>query len=200
MSSSQIQRPKNFRALGGDRVPAGGFLLIPSRLGGEELDALEEWFAGRPLEYLVEEGALEDPEIANRMAREGVASSPFDPSEDDAARSGLRERIRGVTDEGGVLVFVPAPAVAQPATSCRVRPASLRALLAASTRVLPLFVDQPGEILLSVESPAGAAVRGGFAFGTLLEGDRLTLATFQEVMLAAAEDAFSQCPRLECHL
>jgi acyl-[acyl-carrier-protein]-phospholipid O-acyltransferase/long-chain-fatty-acid--[acyl-carrier-protein] ligase len=200
MSSSPSILPKNFRIVGEDRVPEEGFLLVPSRLDGIELACLQERFAGRSLEYLVEDGALADAEIAARLSAEGVAPIAFALPADDAGRKRLRENVRKATAGGKILVFVSAPAKAQPATFCCVPPAVLSALLSAGSTVLPLFVDRPLEILLSIEKKSGPAGAGGLVFGSVLRGEGLTLAGFQESMLAAAEMAFSQCPLLECHL
>ncbi len=200
MSSSPSIIPRNYRIFGVEHVPAGGCLLVPSCLDGGELTYLEECLKGRNLEYLVEEGALKDPVIATRMAAEGVISSAFVPPADEAERERLHERIGGTTAEGKILVFVPAPVKAQPATYCCVPPATLSALLSAGPPVLPLFVGRPVDILLSIESKSGPAGAGGFVFGSALEGASVTLPAFQEAMLGAAEISFSQSPLLDSHL
>jgi len=62
----------------------------------------------------------------------------------------------------------------------------------------PLFIDKPNEMRLAIEDAIHPATT--FAFGKTLNREAVTLANYQENLLAAGQSAFDQNPIFEGHL
>jgi len=174
------------QTLGADRIPATGFLLIPGRLGFQDLLALTKMFHDRPITWLIEESAKLDPMVRDFLERSGKAGASF--AADDDAPAAVGEALKGKLENRGILVFVNAPTIARPGEPIHIQGKILKTLCGFKLPVLPLAVDCPREVALSIDSSRPANV---FSFGNLIAASAASSATYREHLLEASERAFS---------
>ena len=189
---------KHLTVLGGEHLPSGGgFMILPGQLSYHDLLRLEQLLAGRKIVYLIEQGAAVHPLLRAHLEKENVTALSIVPSATDAGA--YRQAVQGAAAEGAVIVYLPAAAAALCAPATTTPGAKLDFLLKAGVPVVPLQVHRPRETALPVDA-RHAEDESVFAFGRRLEGDRLTLAEYQEAMFALAEQCFSESAMLEGNL
>jgi acyl-[acyl-carrier-protein]-phospholipid O-acyltransferase/long-chain-fatty-acid--[acyl-carrier-protein] ligase len=181
MSSASIQ------IIHKERLPAAGALVIPGRLDFELLLSFEKLFAGRKITWLVEETAHHDAALRNHLQKSG-SGAMF--AADDAAPEAAGSQLKPYLDGGGVLIFVPGRATTRNATACHIPAAHVKALCAFGLPILPIAIDLPRESGLCIErkSSLPAAV---VAIGKPIAAESASIATYQQALLEAAEEAFS---------
>lgn len=197
MAQNSSAKSKNLTVLGAAHVPAGGCMILPSRLSYCDLLRLEEVLAGRRMIYVLEEGAALHPLLRAHLDQENVSALSFTPSSTDA--SIYRKAIQDAAADGSVIVYLPAEAAAINAPCTTVSGTKLDFLLKAEIPVVPLHVHHSKDVELPVEPPR-ADEEAIFAFGAALEEDNLTLAAYQESLFVLAEQCFSRNPVLKGHL
>ena len=181
MSSASIQ------ILHKERIPSAGCLVIPGRLDFEFLHQCEKLFAGRKITWLVEEHALYDPTVRNYLEKSG-SGAMF--AADDAAPAAAGSQLKPYLADGGVLIFVPGRTTTRNGTASHIPAAHLKTLCAFDLPVLPIAADCPRESCLSVErqSSLPSAV---ISVGKLIPSGGISVATYQQALLEANEEAYS---------
>lgn len=172
--------------LGADQIPASGFLLIPGRPGFQDLLAVAKLLGERPLTWLIEESAKLDAPVRDFLERSGKGGAVF--SVDDEAPEAVGAALAAKLENRGVLVYVGAPVVARPGEPVQVPGRILKALCSFKLPTLPLAIDYPREVALSIDSVGGGAV---FSFGRLIPAAEVSVALFRERLLEASEKVFS---------
>jgi acyl-[acyl-carrier-protein]-phospholipid O-acyltransferase/long-chain-fatty-acid--[acyl-carrier-protein] ligase len=179
-----------------DRIPSTGCLVIPGRLGLQELPTLEKLFAGRKITWFIEESARLDPALQAHLERSG-SGAVF--SDEDHAPATVGEQLRPMLANGGVLIFVPGRARTRSAIPCHIPGKTLRTLCAFGLPVLPLLVDHPREACLSIEKPASMP-QAVIAVGREIPAKDASPALYRERLLELVEESFSQRPLLRMSL
>ncbi len=181
MSSASIQ------ILHRDRLPATGVLVIPGRLDFEFLLHFEKIFSGRKITWLVEETALYDTTVRNYLEKSG-SGAMFSVNDGDPAAAG--EQLKTYLAGNGVLVFVPGRATTRPGTANHIQAAQLAVLCAFGLPILPIAIDCPRESALAVESKSSLPL-AVMALGKPIAGQNASIATYQQALLEANEEAYS---------
>ncbi len=180
--------------LGFENLPADGVLLVPGRLPHRELLSLASLLAPRSITWLIEEGAMVEPETRDYLARDDVRAATF--SQEDPDPTAIGEALRPKLEDGSLLVFIPGDAAARRGTACHITPAHLAFLCALNLPTLPVAVSIPAELRLATESPSRlpSAI---FVLGDRLDGEEITVPGYHESLLRASETAFSSRQFLE---
>lgn len=189
---------KHLTVLGKEHLPSGGgFMILPGRLRFADLIRLEALLEGRPVVYLIEQGAAHDLELQAHLEKENVHAMAIVPqaTEPAAYQAAVREAVK----DGGVIIFLPALSASVCAPFSSVPGNRLEFLLKAGLPVLPLQVLHREEAAMPVERCHGDD-ETIFAFGPLLQGTGVTLSAYQESMLGLSEQAFGACAGLDMHL
>ena len=181
MSSASIQ------IIHKERLPAAGILVIPGRLDFELLLHFEKLFTGRKITWLVEETAHYDAGLRSHLQKSG-SGAMF--AADDAAPEAAGSQLKPYLADGGVLIFVPGRATTRNATACHIPAAHLQTLCAFGLPILPVAIDFPRESSLCIErkSSLPSAV---VAIGKPLAAESASIATYQQALLEASEEAYS---------
>jgi acyl-[acyl-carrier-protein]-phospholipid O-acyltransferase/long-chain-fatty-acid--[acyl-carrier-protein] ligase len=179
-----------------DRIPSTGCLVIPGRLGLNEIPAVEKLFSGRKITWFLEESARLDPALQAHLERSG-SGAVF--SDEDDAPATVGAQLKPMLANGGVLIFVPGRARTRSAIPCHIPGKTLRSLCAFGLPVLPLLVDHPREACLSIENPASMP-QTVIAIGREIPAKDASPARYREVLLELVEESFSQRPLLRMSL
>jgi acyl-[acyl-carrier-protein]-phospholipid O-acyltransferase/long-chain-fatty-acid--[acyl-carrier-protein] ligase len=192
MSSTSIQ------VLHKERLPSAGTVIVPGRLAFSQLHVLEKLLSGRKITWLVEAGAtpLLEPQVRAHLEKSG-SGAMFDAGDNALPAAG--RQLRPLLENGGVLVFVPAPVSARTGVSCQIPAHHLRALCQLGLPVTPLAVDLPRESCLSTEHPSSLPV-AVLAFGHSLDAGQATPAGYRESLFEAAEAAWASRSLLNASL
>ena len=189
---------KNLTVLGQEHLPSGGgFMIVPSRLDSLDLRRLEELLSGRPVVYLLEQGAALDEELRVHLEKDHVQALAIVPHATDP--DAYRTAVRGALKDSAVIIYLPAQAAAVTAAYTTVPATKLEFLLRAGVPVLPL------EVMLKEDAVTPVGPRFGdderiFAFGAMLQAENVSVAAYQESLLRLSEQAFSSSPALDMHL
>lgn len=198
MPSDKPVSLKNLKLIGKHHVPAqGGFLILPSQLGYSDLLCLEQVLEGREVTYLVEQGAALHPQLKAHLDQENVHALAIVPDATDT--SGLRSAVGGEVKAGRVVIYLPAQAAVINSPMSTVPGTKLEFLLKSEVPVLPLYVQRSVEVALDIE-PRYDETAVIMAFGSVLDAEEATLATYQESLLGLAEQAFAAHPALGMNL
>jgi acyl-[acyl-carrier-protein]-phospholipid O-acyltransferase/long-chain-fatty-acid--[acyl-carrier-protein] ligase len=181
MSSASIQ------ILHKERIPANGTLIIPGRLDFELLLHFEKLFTGRKITWLVEETALYDNAVRAYLEKSG-SGAMF--SVHDAAPAAAGEQLKTYLSGNGVLIFVPGRATTRHGTANHIPAAHLRVLCAFGLPVLPIAIDCPRESALSIESRSSLPL-AVMSVGKTIAGKDASIATYQQALLEANEEAYT---------
>ena len=180
MSSSPIQ------FLHKERVPPTGCLVIPGRLGMDQLLHFEKLFAGRQITWLVEESAHYDPALSSHLQKSG-SGAMF--SATDAAPAAAGAQLQPFLVNGGVLIYVPGSNTTRNATTCHIPSSHLKALCAFGLPILPVAIDCPRESGLSVERLSSLPLAVISIAHPIAAADS-SIAAFQQALFEAAEEAY----------
>lgn len=181
MSSASIQ------ILHKDRIPSTGCLVIPARLDFELLLHFERLFSGRKITWLVEESASYDNTVRAYLEKSG-SGSMF--SENDAAPAAAGEQLKSSIAGDGVLIFVPGRATTRSGSANHIPAAHLKILCAFGLPVLPVAVDFPRESSLSTERRSSLPL-AVISIGKTIAAGKVGVATYQQALLEANEEAYS---------
>jgi acyl-[acyl-carrier-protein]-phospholipid O-acyltransferase / long-chain-fatty-acid--[acyl-carrier-protein] ligase len=169
------------------RIPTTGCLIVPGRLDIEQVSQLEKIFAGRKITWLVEETAIYENSLRAYLEKSG-SGAIF--SAVDAAPAAAGSQLKSYLEGTGVLVFVPGRVTTRKASANHIPAAHLKVLCAFGLPLLPLAIDCPRQSCLSTEAKSSlpAAV---FAFGKLLSAGSASVATYQQALFEANEEAYA---------
>ena len=124
---------KNLTVLGKEHLPSGGgFMILPSRLDHLDLMRLEALLGGRPVVYLLEQGAALDEELKAHLEKESVHAMAIVPHATDPGT--YRTAVHGALKDGSVIIYLPAQAAAITAPFPTVPGTKLEFLLKADVR------------------------------------------------------------------
>lgn len=177
---------KQYLTIGQDRIPSSGTLVIPGRLSATEMTVFRELFQGRPLTWLLEEGAIREESVQLALGSEPCLW--FRAEEKDPL---LREELSKRLEGRGVVIFVPSRSVARDNEPCRIPTVTLRGLCSLEFPILPIAVDDPREGGFGMDRRSSKP-QGVMAVGELIPAAEATVARFRARLLEAAEEAFSQ--------
>lgn len=175
-----------YNIIGQDRLPTTGTLVIPGRVSRAEITVFKKLFAGRPITWLVEESAILPDGIKGMIQNDQGAM--FN-AEDVPSLVG--QQLKQYVEKDGVLIYLPGQAVARAAVACHIPTKVLRALCAFGLPVLPVAIDVPREGGFLIEKST-AQPEGVMALATVIAAGKASIALYQERLLLAAEEAFSQ--------
>jgi acyl-[acyl-carrier-protein]-phospholipid O-acyltransferase/long-chain-fatty-acid--[acyl-carrier-protein] ligase len=188
---------KNLKLLGHEHLPQGvGCLIVPSQLSYHELMWLEQILPGRQFVYLVVHGAALSPELSAHLENENVSALAIAAS---AELSMYRQAVAAEVQQGRVVIYLPALASVMNAPMSSVPGATLEFILKAGVPVMPLYIQRTREIALEIE-PQYDEHDATFAFGEMLRAGEVSLAAYQESLLALAEQCFSAHPTVDMNL
>ncbi len=195
MSHAAPKKLRNITILDQQNVPPNGVLIIPSHLGYLDLLQLERILDGRPLVYLVAQGAAYSPEQKAHFDQDGVHVQEFTPANPNI--EGLRKEIQDAVKKGSIVIYVPPLALAQHAALTTVSGSRLDFLMQLRVPVLPLYILDTAEVAMPIESrpPEGDSV---FAFGKVMA--QADGPSFQESLMQLGEACFSGKPALDINL
>lgn len=176
----------HYHIIGQDRLPTSGHLVIPGRVSRADITVFKKLYAGRPMTWLIEESAVIDDEIKALIQNDEGAMFG---SDDDPALVG--QQLKQYLDKQGVLIFLPGNVVARAAVPCHIPSKVLRVLCAFGLPVLPVAIDIPREGGFASEN-ASNQPEGVMALGTLIDAGKASIPAYQEQLLQAAEEVFSQ--------
>ena len=192
MAQNTSVKLKNLTVLGTDNLPqGGGFMVLPSQLSYSDLLRLEQVMAGRKIVYVLEDGAALHPLLRAHLETDSVNALSFPWSATDA--SDYRKAMQSATADDSVVIYLPAEAASVVAPVTTVSGAKLDFLLKAEVPVVPMHVHHTKDVALPIE-PSHSDDEAVFAFGKVLSGKNLTLASYEESLFALAEQCFSRSP------
>lgn len=190
MSSPVIQ------ILNKERVPKSGVLVIPGRLDFQYLLHLERIFEDRTITWLIEETAHHEGPLRAFLEKSG-AGAMFTAS--DAVPAAAGKQLEPFLANDGVLIYVPGRTVSRNANFCQIPSAHLKALCAFGLPLLPIAIDCPRESCLSTERPASLP-QAVISIGKPVSAADSSVATFQQHLWEAAEEAYSSRPLFKSSL
>ncbi len=197
MARTPVQPIQNLELLGADSIPEGGFILLPNRLSYHDLLQLEATLKAREITYLIDESQSHDPLLRAHLDKHDTDAFVFSSAAGSSEQ--LKSTLHPLLGKGRCVVFIPGETATHTGSAVHVPEATLRAILSTAATVLPLFVEKPAELGLSIERGTKwpSAV---FSFGKALEREAVTLPNYQENLLIAAEAAFARHPLFDQHL
>jgi len=184
MSSSSIQ------VLNKELIPSTGCLVIPGHLDFTLLAPLEKIFSGRKVAWFVEESSSFSPEVSQYLQKSG-SGAMF--SIEDAAPATAGLQLAAYLENGGILIYVPARAIARSATPNHIPTSHLKVLCAFNLPILPVAIDSPRQSCLSVENPSSLPL-AVFSIGKPIAANQANVASFQQSLFEAAEAAYATRP------
>ncbi len=189
--------PTKTEVIGRERIPTGGVLLIPNRLNFHDLLMVEQSLDGRDFVLLIEADSEYDPLLRAHLDRDEVEALEF--SREKTSLESFKKVLHDELTQDKIVIFVPGAACTRTGQNCCV-PSSILSYLAESRApLLPLFVDHPAESRLSFQE-LNDTDKIILAFGKPLEREAITLANFQENLLAAGEEIYTARTSLDTHL
>lgn len=189
--------PTKTEVIGRERIPAGGVLLIPNRLNFHDLLTVEQNLGGRDFVLLIEADSEYDPLLRAHLERDEVEALEF--SREKTGLESFKKVLHDELTQDKIVIFVPGAACSRNGQNCCVPSAILGYLTESRAPLLPLFVDHPAESRLSFQE-LNDTDKIILAFGKPLEREAITLANFQENLLAAGEEIYTARTSLDTHL
>lgn len=177
----------SFQVLHQDRIPTTGVLVIPAHLDFEQLLHLEKLFAGRKITWLIEEKSDHNPALRAHLEK-SAAGAMFAAT--DTAPKVAGEQLKHYIANSGVLIYVPGRVSVRSAATCRVPSSHLKSMCAFGLPVLALAIDCPRFTSLSIERRSSLPT-SVFSFAKPISAEKASVATFQQALLEAAEEAYS---------
>tara|TARA_R110002096_G_scaffold147671_31_gene307938 strand:- start:2213 stop:4375 length:2163 start_codon:yes stop_codon:yes gene_type:complete len=187
----------DFIALGNERLPETGILVIPNVLSFSDLQILERQLEGKSITYLVEKDAKFETQLQNHL--EGDNSSAMVFVADDEQVETFQKELGDSISKGEYVIFVPGKAKIRTGTLTSVVSKTLAFLLKSEVPTIGLYIDHPRTAKLAIEN-AGSLKSAVFSFGNPFTKDKADLASFQEDLLLAAQEAFNTRPGLNLNL
>jgi acyl-[acyl-carrier-protein]-phospholipid O-acyltransferase/long-chain-fatty-acid--[acyl-carrier-protein] ligase len=187
-------------ATGAERLPEGGFLLLPNHISW--IDAIMLSMAcPRPIRFIIDEGVYRNP-ILNPILR-AVSCIPITGRK---AKDGMREaaaRIRA----GEIVCMFPEGELTRTGSLLRLRRGYEIIARQAEAPVVPVWLGHLWGSIFSFERgrfftklPKAVPYRVTVAFGEPLQADEADIATVREQLLKLGEFCYSQRPVFRGHI
>ena len=176
-----------YHILGQDRIPQAGTLVIPGRVSTREITVFKKLFGARGITWLIEENAIIPDEIKQLIqAGNGMM---FSADDDDPATAGAQ--LKKLIEKQGVIIFLPGLMQTRAGLSHQIPSKVLHSLCALGMPILPVCIDVPREGAYDIE-PQDSQPEGVMCFAHQIPAGKATLPLFQELILQAHEEAFTQ--------
>src|SRR3954463_2204768 len=185
---------------GADRLPKGGFLLLPNHISW--IDAVVLSMAcPRPIRFIIDEGVYKN-RILNPFLR-AVSCIPITARK---AKDGMREAIARIR-AGEIVCLFPEGELSRTGSLLRLRRGFEIIARQAEAPIVPVWLDQLWGSIFSYEGgrfftkiPKAVPYRATVAFGEPLHADDADIATVREQLLKLGEFCYSQRPLLRGHI
>jgi acyl-[acyl-carrier-protein]-phospholipid O-acyltransferase/long-chain-fatty-acid--[acyl-carrier-protein] ligase len=185
---------------GAERLPEGGFLLLPNHLTWVDSIVLS-MACPRPIRFIIDEGVYKNP-ILNPVLR-AVSCIPITGRK---AKDGMREAIARIK-AGEIVCLFPEGELSRTGSLLRLRRGYEIIARQAEAPVVPVWLDQLWGSIFSFEGgrfftklPKAFPYRVTVAFGEPLKADDADLATVRERLLKLGELCYSQRPVFRGHI
>src|SRR3954463_10948159 len=185
---------------GADRLPKGGFLLLPNHISW--IDAVVLSMAcPRPIRFIIDEGVYHNPWL-NPVLR-AVSCIPITGKK---AKEGMREAISRIR-AGEIVCLFPEGELSRTGSLLKLRRGYEIIARQAEAPVVPVWLDQLWGSIFSFQGgrfftklPKAFPYRVRVAFGEPLSADEADLATVRERLLKLGEFCYSQRPAFRGHI
>jgi acyl-[acyl-carrier-protein]-phospholipid O-acyltransferase/long-chain-fatty-acid--[acyl-carrier-protein] ligase len=185
---------------GADRLPTGGFLLLPNHITW--IDAvLLSMACPRPIRFIIDEGVYK-----NRLLNPVLRAVSCIPITGRKAKDGMREAISRIR-AGEIVCLFPEGELSRIGALLRLRRGYEIIARQADAPVVPVWMDQLWGSIFSYEGgrfftklPKAIPYRLRVAFGEALSAEEADLATVREQLLKLGEFCFSQRPLFRGHI
>lgn len=188
MSQSKLLNTQN--------IPSGGFLLLPNKLGFQELLKLEGQFSDRKMIWLCEQSSAAelDTQIMAHLDRNEIEAISFDHS-DQQAQEGLSSEMRLHLESGTVVVYLSGTACTRAGSYFHVPGETLDYLTGLKLPTLPLCVHSPKETSLPQEPES--LPDSILSFANLLSSPEVSTPSWQQAIFNQTEELFSKRKMLQ---
>ncbi len=166
-------------------------MVLPSQLDYAQLKCLETILAGRKIVFILEDGPGHDPEIKAHIEKDHITALGIVPETTDV--TAFRGAMRDLMKDNAVVIYLPAKTATARAPLTMGPSIKLEFLIKGGIPVMPCFVQPTSEITLPIDALCSDSI---ITFGEVLEDDTLSLASYQQSLLALSELAFSVQPQL----
>lgn len=185
---------------GADKLPAGGFLLLPNHITW--IDAiLLSMACPRPIRFIIDEGVYRNPWL-NPVLR-AVSCIPITGRK---AKDGMREAVARIR-AGEIVCLFPEGELTRTGSLLRLRRGYEIIARQAEAPVVPVWLDQLWGSIFSYRGgrfftklPKAIPYRVTVAFGEALTADEADIATVREQLLKLGEFCYSQRPLFRGHI
>src|SRR3954467_2790398 len=179
---------------GGERLPAGGFLLLPNHITW--VDAIVLSLAcPRPIRFIIDEGVY-----SNWFLNPFLRALSCIPITGRKAKDGMREAIARIR-AGEIVCLFPEGELSRTGSLLRLRRGYEIIARQAEAPVVPVWLDQLWGSIFSFQGgrfftklPKAFPYRVTVAFGEALSADDADIATVRERLLKLGEFCYSQRP------
>ena len=185
---------------GAERLPAGGFLLLPNHITW--IDAiLLSMACPRPIRFIIDEGVYR-----NRLLNPVLRAVSCIPITGRKAKDGMREAISRIR-AGEIVCLFPEGELSRIGALLKLRRGFEIIARQAEAPVVPVWMDQLWGSIFSYEGgrfftklPKAFPYRVRVAFGEPLTPEEADLATVREQLLKLGEFCYSQRPLFRGHI
>jgi acyl-[acyl-carrier-protein]-phospholipid O-acyltransferase/long-chain-fatty-acid--[acyl-carrier-protein] ligase len=188
------------RTTGVDRLPPGGFLLLPNHMTWVDSIVLS-LACPRPIRFIIDEGVYRNP-VLNPVLR-AVNCIPITGRK---AKDGMREAIARIR-AGEIVCLFPEGELSRTGALLRLRRGFEIIARQAEAPIVPVWMDQLWGSIFSYQGgrfftkiPKAVPYRVTVAFGEPLNADDADIATVREQLLKLGEFCFSQRPAFRGHI
>src|SRR3954470_6651868 len=186
--------------VGRERLPAGGFLLLPNHITW--VDAIILSLAcPRPIRFIIDEGVY-----SNRLLNPFLRALNCIPITGRKAKDGMREAIARIR-AGEVVCLFPEGELSRTGSLLRLRRGFEIIARQADAPIVPVWLDQLWGSIFSYERgrfftkiPKAVPYRATVAFGEPLQADETDIASVREQLLKLGEFCYSQRPIFRGHV
>jgi acyl-[acyl-carrier-protein]-phospholipid O-acyltransferase / long-chain-fatty-acid--[acyl-carrier-protein] ligase len=188
------------RALGLERLPGGGFLLLPNHISWVDAIVLQ-LACPRPIRYIIDHEFYRKPMLHPFL--KAVGCIPIDIRHSRAAIRTATEKLAA----GEIVCLFPEGQLTRSGTLLRLRRGYELIAQHANARVVPVWLDRLWGSVFSFQGgkfftkwPKEIPYRVSVAFGKPLEPQSADIATVREKLLKLGEFCYSLRPSLDRHL
>jgi acyl-[acyl-carrier-protein]-phospholipid O-acyltransferase/long-chain-fatty-acid--[acyl-carrier-protein] ligase len=187
-------------AIGRERLPQGGFLLLPNHITW--VDAIVLSLAcPRPIRFIIDEGVYR-----NRFLNPFLHAIGCIPITARKAKDGMRDAIARI-QAGEIVCLFPEGELSRSGSLLRLRRGYEIIARQAEAPVVPVYLDQLWGSIFSFQGgrfftkwPRSIPYRVTVAFGQPLNADEADIATLREQLLKLGEFCYSQRPMFRGHV
>ena len=185
---------------GADKLPAGGFLLLPNHITW--IDAiLLSMACPRPIRFIIDEGVYR-----NRVLNPVLRAVSCIPITGRKAKDGMREAIARI-QAGEIVCLFPEGELTRTGSLLRLRRGYEIIARQADAPVVPVWLDQLWGSIFSFRGgrfftklPKAIPYRVTVAFGEALKAEEADIATVREQLLKLGELCYSKRPVFRGHI